>query len=190
MEIKKAIKKNTKKHKRFIHIMILIFVILPIALFLSGKLNVFFCTYLIIIEILILVCIFGITDRDYLKFSYNKNKIRIKYGIFKKKLVISCDKVILVDIFKKDSIFDIIIITDSRIRKSDFKFIDGFFIKNYDECYRKFNEIKTKDTIYYYFIVSNGMYRKFELLDLIYKTCVHAHFTDDAISFIKQYRNQ
>ena len=111
MEIKKAIKKNIKKHKRFIHIMLFIFILLPIILFLSGKFNAFFCTFLVIIEILILCSVFVISDRDYLVFSYNKDKLRIKYGIFKKSLVVSCDKVILVDTIKTDSVFDIIIVT-------------------------------------------------------------------------------
>lgn len=189
MDIKKQIKKQKKKQKRFINIMLIIFIILPSALFLSQKGNFFFYIYLIVIEVLILCAIFIRIDKDYLRFSCNKNRLAIKYGIFKKRVVVSCDKVTMVDISERNSEFDIVIVTDSRIRKTDFKTIDGYFIKNYEGSYSYLKDIsKNKDVIFFYFIAKNGLFLKYELLDTIYRTCVHAHFTDSAISYIKEYR--
>ena len=64
------------------------------------------------------------------------------------------------------------------------------FLKKYPYAAQMYNNIKISDPeqTYFYFIINNGGFRKYNLLDELYKSCVGAIFSDDAIEKIKEYR--
>jgi len=43
---------------------------------------------------------------------------------------------------------------------------------------------------FFYFIINHGGFKKYVLLDDLYKSCEQALFSDDAIEKIKEYRDK
>lgn len=191
MDINKAIKKQKKYYKSFILSMCLIFLSLPIIMFIYGKADTFFIVYLLGIEILILVSIFKKIDNETLKFEDNKYNLNIKTGILRKNINIICDKVVMIHTEDKGKDFQIILITSSKSRNKRIKKVDYNFLKEHSYVSHHYLNIKKQDPEkeYYYLIIKNGGYNKYKLLDIIYKTCVYAYFTDESIEKIKLYRN-
>jgi len=196
MNIDKAIRKQKKSYKRFLLSMCFIFFALPAILVLSKRVYLFYIIYLIIIEILILTCIFIRMSNESLKFKNDGYKLIVSIGINNKKINIATEKVSLVHVENvlsdKGEIIDfkIILIAHSKFRSDRMLPISENFLKKYSYVAYHYNRIKDMqpENEYYYTIIRRGELNKYSLLDIIYKTCVHCYFTGEAIEKIKFYR--
>jgi hypothetical protein len=169
---------------------------LPIALFLCKTFNVFYITYLIIIELLISLAILIRINKEALKFKYEEFKLKIFLGINKKPIIINCEKIVLVhieEISSKDdnhNDFKIILLSTSKFRSERMININLKFLKNHPYAAYQYNRLKIlmPEERFYYTIIKRGGLIKYPLLDIIYKICTRAHFTEECIEKIKFYR--
>lgn len=198
MDINKAIKKQKNGYLRFMLLMCFIFLFLPLALILSGKRNMFLIEYLIVNEIFILVVFFAVINTEFLKFVYEKNKIKLKLGVFFEKVTINCDKVSIIHVEtrikeKTDKYdFDIILIARSNFRSKKLVKVDEELLKKYPALSSEYRRIKKlyPSICYYYIKITRGKMLKYKLLDTIYKGCMQTIYTDKAIEKIKEFRNE
>ncbi|MBC2579875.1 hypothetical protein [Clostridium sp. DJ247] len=196
MNIDKAIRKQKKSYKRFLLSMCFIFFTLPTVLFITREFNIFYITYLIIIEALILIALWIRVNKEYLKFSCNGHKLQISLGVNNKKINLICSKVLLVHVEDinsaddKNKDFKIIIIASSKFRSDRMIPINLNFLKNHPYVAYEYNKIKIlhPEHEYYYTIIRRGGLNKYPLLDVIYINCVYGYFTVDAVEKIKFYR--
>lgn len=190
MDLNKAIRKQRKSYTRFLLSMCFIFLFLPLILVISKKITIFFSIYLSILEILIMVAVIIRISCEGLKFNYNEYELKIKSGIFEKKINIDCDKVALVHIEEKLEESEIIIITTSRFGTKRIKPVNLEFLIKYPYVNFHYYRIKKQapENNYYYIIITKGGYHKYELLNKIFVSCVHGFFTEEAIDTIKKYR--
>lgn len=190
MNINKAIRKQKKTYKRFMLSMCFIFVLLPIILIVSKIINTFFIIYLVCIELLITFGMLLRFNEEYMDFKQEGYKISIWCGIAKLKFIIICEKVALIHTRDQGRNLEIIIITKSRFRNKKIHPIDISFLKKYPYVAQMYNKIKIQnpEENYFYFIIKHGGFRKYILLNDLYKSCVQAVFSDDAIEKIKEYR--
>lgn len=196
MNIDKAIRKQKKSYKRFLLSMCFIFFALPTALVLSKTFYIFYIIYLVIVELLILVSIFIRISNESLSFKNDGYRLKILLGIKNKKIDIIAEKVLLVhveDIFSKENQvidFKIILLTGSKFRSDRMRPISIDFLQRHSYVAYHYNRIKMiyPEKMYYYTIIKRGGLNKYPLLDIIYKNCVHAYFTEEAIEKIKFYR--
>jgi hypothetical protein len=191
MNINKAIKKQDKSHKRFLLILGFIFLVLPGVLFLSGKVNTFLIIYLAVIEFLVLITMIISSNNNYLKYIIENYKVKLKFTKISDEIIISCEKVSIVHVENSGPQMELILITSSRFRSKKLKPIDEEFIKKYPylaQLYYRTKKHHPEDN-YFYIIISKGGYHKYKLLDLIYRSCLQALYTDEAVERIKEYRN-
>ena len=191
MNINKAIRKQKKTYKRFVLSMCFIFVLLPIVLTVSHIMNIFFIIYLICIEGMITFVLLLRINEEYIDFKQDGSKIRIWCGIAKAKFIIICKKVDLVHTEDHGRNLKIIIVTKSGFRNKKIRPVDiNFFIK-YPYVTKMYIEIKFQnpEKTYFYLIIKNGGFRKYALLNELYKNCDQAVFSDEAIENIKEYRD-
>ena len=190
MNINKAIRKQKKTYKRFMLSMCFIFVLLPVILIVSKAISIFFVIYLVCIELLIAFVVLLRFNEEYIDFKWEGYKISIWCGIAKTKFIIICEKVALIHTGGYGRNLELIIITKSRFRNKRIHPIDINFLKKYPYVAQMYNKIKIQnpEEAYFYFVIKNGGFRKYVLLDDIYKSCVQAVFSDDAIEKIKEYR--
>lgn len=190
MDINKAIRKQNKSYKRFMLSMCFIFFILPFALLIANRFDLFFLAYLAIIELLILITIIITINAGYLKYDYDNYKLKVKQGLFKVEYNIVCSKVVLVHTEGSGAQFNIILLTTSRFRNKKIKPIDQDFLKNNSYVAHNYYKLKKQhpEEEYYYINITKGGFIKFRLLDTIYKSCVSSIYTEDAIEKIKEYR--
>jgi hypothetical protein len=191
MDINKAIRKQDKSHKRFLLSMSFIFFILPLILVLSNRINLFFLIYLCIIELLILIAFFINISSNYLRYNTDNYKLRIKLRKFGEEFNIVYDKVAFVHTQSSGIKFEIILIMSSKFRNKKIKPIDEDFIKKYTyvaQQYYKLKKLRPEEN-FFYLTINKGGFHKYRLLDLIYRNCVHAHYTEEAVERIKEYRN-
>jgi len=167
-----------------------IFVLLPIILIMSKVTSIFFTMYLVSMEILIGFVVLVRINEEYIEFNRDGYKISIRYGISKTKFIITCKKVAVVHVEEQGRNLEIIIITKSRFRNKRIHPITISFLKKYPYAAQMYNKVKIDDPEeeYFYFIIKNGGYMKYTLLDDLYKSSVQAVFSDDAIEKIKEYR--
>lgn len=192
MDIYKAIKMEKKSLKRFYRLMGILFIGLPLSVYLTGVRAIFFLVYLLIIEFLIISAVINKLNYYSLKYSYNANKLNIKNGLLANNNLILCDKVILVHTEKMESDMEIIIISTMSFRNRNLRPIVKGFLKKYpkvDEELKKISNGNNQQT-YYFQIIRKGGLRKYLLLDTIYKNCVKAIYTNDSIQNIKIARGQ
>lgn len=170
--------------------MCFIFALLPIILIVSKNVNIFFLTYLACIELMIIAVVLLRVNEEYVNFNWDRYKITIWCGIFKVKFSIICDKVALIHTAGQGGNLEIIIITKSRFRNKRIVPIDINFLKKNPYVAKIYNKIKTDnlEESYFYVVIKHGGFSKYILLDELYKSCVHAVFSDDAIESIKEYR--
>ncbi|MDF2505265.1 hypothetical protein [Clostridium sp.] len=191
MNINKAIKKQRASYKRSIIVMIFVIVILPTAWYLSQQINIFFFIYLMMIEMLILLAMAYRTKNEYLKYKIDKCKIQISLGFPKIEMNFLCKKVDIIhaESFGKD--MKLILITKSTTRSRFIKKVDIDFLRRYPYAGYHYGRFKKNNPEYEYFytVVSTGGYKKYKLLDELYKSCTGAFFTEEAIVQIKEYRN-
>jgi hypothetical protein len=190
MNINKAIRKQKKTYKRFMLSMCFIFVLLPIILIISKVTSIFFIAYLVCMELLISFVVLHRFNEEYIDFKRDGYHISIWCGISKAKFIITCKKVALVHVEGQGADLEIITITKSRFRNKRIHSIDISFLKRYPYVAQMYNKIKIEDPEeeYFYFIIKHGGFMKYILLDDLYKSSVHAVFSDDAIEKIKEYR--
>ncbi|MEG1256469.1 hypothetical protein [Clostridium sp.] len=189
MDIDKVLKKQRKSYKRFMLSMGFIFLLLPIVLSLTKKFNVFFIGYLCVIEILILSAVLIRYNEEYLKFELNENKITIATVGGRIRYNISYNNVAMVHTILQERYFEILIITKSRFRNKRMRVVTNKVIEKYQGIGRHYAKIKMpNDGDCYYFIVKRGGVKKYLLLDMLFKYCVGAVFTENAIENIKEYR--
>lgn len=186
MNINKAIRKQKKSYKRFLLFNCFIFLILPLVLYYSKQITIFYISYLSIIEALILLAIIISIGTNNLQYEYDGIKLKIKYGLGGKVNII-CDKVVFVHVDKNDNI---IIITASKSKSKKLNEVSLKFLKNHPYVSYYYNRIKTQDPEknYYYIVIKMGGLLRLPLLDTIYKSCVYATYSDDAVKKIKKYR--
>lgn len=192
MNIYKALKKEKADIKKMFVILIVIAVILPIAVFLSGLTTRFYLISLLLLEMLNVLAIISFINGYALKFSCSNNKLKIKSGLFGAEALIICDKVALVHTENMEENMEIIIISSIKLRNKGVRPVVDGFLKRYpkvEEEYRRL-KINNKDTIYYFQIVRRGGLYKYMLLDVIYKNCVRAVYTSECIQNIKIARGQ
>ncbi|AND83406.1 hypothetical protein GTH52_11310 [Clostridium tyrobutyricum] len=197
MNIDKAVRKQKKSYRIFMLSMSFIFFALPTFLYFSKRYTIFYMIYLMIIEILIFLAVIIRTSNELLSFEYNKYKLVIMLGLKRNKINIICDKIILVDVESYTSQsnaledFKIIILATSKFRSSKMLPVRLEFLKRYSYIayeYDKFKMIHPEWNIYYT-VIKRGGIKKYLLLNYIYKSCVYAHFTEQAIDKIKYYRD-
>ena len=192
MDIYKAIKMEKKSLKRFYRLMGILFIGLPLSVYLTGVRTIFFLVYLLIIELLIISAVINKLNYYSLKYSYNANKLNIKNGLFANNNLILCDKVILVHTEKMESDMEIIIISTMNFRNKNLKPVVNGFLKKYPKVDEELKKISNGDNqqTYYFQIIRKGGLIKYLLLDTIYKNCVKAIYTNDSIQNIKIARGQ
>jgi hypothetical protein len=190
MKIKKAIKRQNRTYKWFYIIMSLIFLLFPLAVFITDTTTPFVLSYLVFIEIFIIFSLLLISNKFKIKYSCRNNKLRIKCGWFGEDNIIFCDRVALVHTENKNDDMQIIIITS--IKGRFFKPITENFFAKHTLAAAEYKKIKIlyPDNVYYYTIVKYGGLQKYLLLDIIYKNCVKAKYTSTAIENIKIAREQ
>ena len=192
MDIYKAIKMEKKSLKRFYKLMGILFIGLPLSVYLTGVRTIFFLVYLLIIELLIISAVINKLNYYSLRYSYNANKLNIKNGLFANNNLILCDKVILVHTEKMESDMEIIIISTMNFRNKNLRPVVNGFLKKYPKVDEELKKISNGNNqqIYYFQIIRKGGLRKYLLLDTIYKNCVKAIYTNDSIQNIKIARGQ
>jgi len=191
MNINKAIRKQNKLYKRFLQSMGFIFLILPIVMYMAKRYSVFFLIYLLIIDALIIIAIIIRSSHERLKVECSADRIRIKAGLFTEEYNINSDKVAIVHTEGRGERLEIIVITTSRFRNNKIKRISSDFLKKYTYAAFHYYRIKKQhpEIEYYYFIITKGGYCKYNLIDMFYKSCLRAYFTENAINTLKEYRH-
>ena len=190
MNINKAIRKQIKIFKRFMLSMSFIFLTLPIVLYFAKTFSTFLLIYLGIIEMLILIVMFVRLNRETLKFEYT-SVFKIQNGIFRDRFILICDRVEIIHTSNEGKDLEIVIIMSSRVRNKRVRRVDSKFLKKHpwaNKYYDNFKNVNSNKD-YFYVVIDKGGYSKYKLLDLLYKYCVKAHFTEEAIRRIKEYRN-
>lgn len=192
MDIYKAIKKEKSHLKVFLITMSFILIILPIVLILTGLTTIFYISYVIFIDLLIVIAIIVKMNSYRVEYRYLNNRLIFKAGIFVKEYLIVCDKVALVHTNKSEYDLEIVLITNVIFRNKGLRPIDKNFLKRYPQIAKGYNDIKQQNPKrdYYFQIVKRGGLKKYLLLDSIYKNCVKAIYTDESIQNIKIARGQ
>lgn len=192
MDIYKAIKMEKKSLKRFYRLMIILFIGLPLSVYLTGVKSIFYLVYLLIIELLIIAAVINKLNYYSLKYNYNANKLNITNGLFANNSLILCDKVVLVHTEKMESDMEIIIISTMSFRNKSLRPIVKGFLEKYPKVQEELKKVSNYDNQkkYYFQIIRKGGLSKYLLLDTIYKNCVKAIYTNDCIENIKIARGQ
>jgi hypothetical protein len=190
MNINKALRKQKKSNERFMLSMGFIFFLLPAIVYVSKSFSTFLLIYLVVIEILVIIVILVKLDKEILKFGY-VSRLKVQNGILGERYSIDCHKVEVVHTINEEKELEIVIILESKLRNKRIRRIDSKFLKNNSWANKYYNNLKNNKSSkdYYYIVLNKGGYVKYKLLDVLYKYCTNAHFTDEAIKNIKEYRN-
>jgi len=192
MDIYTAIKKEKSHLKIFLIIMVIIASFLPIILTITGLTRMFYISYVIFIEFLIVIAIIIKMNSYKVEYRCLSNRLMFKTGIFAKEYLIICDKVVLVHTNKSDYDLEIIVITSIVFKNRGLRLIDKNFFKKYPQVIDEYEAIKQQNPKrdYYFQVVKRGGLKKYLLLDVIYRNCVKAIYTDESIQNIKISRGQ
>ena len=131
MNIYTAIKREKFHLKVFLITMGIISVILPGILILTGLTSIFYMSYVIFIEFLIVIAIIIKMNAYKVEYRCLNNRLMFKAGIFSKENLIICDKVVLVHTSKSDYDLEIVIITSVVFKNIGLRPIDKNFLKRY-----------------------------------------------------------
>lgn len=188
MNIDKAIKKQNKSLFRFVRLMCFIFLLLPICVICFNTFNLFIICYLVVIQIIIVYGVVYRIDKEHLKFQKENYKIVINDGLFSRKINFIFDNVVIVHVVKEKKDWKIVIILKSNYRDKRIKKVNYNFIFKYNDLEKQLEIIKKYHSCeeFSYFIVSKGLNKKYKLINIIYKNCVTASFTEEAILKIKE----
>ncbi|RII32412.1 hypothetical protein D2A34_22295 [Clostridium chromiireducens] len=192
MDIYKAIKKERLHLKMFLIIMVIIGSILPLILIVTGLTTIFYTSYVVFIEILIIISIIIKMNAYKVEYRYSSNRLIFKVGILSKESLIICDKVILVHTNKSDYDLEIVLVTSVKFKNRGLRLIDPNVLKRYPQIAEDYNVVKqiNPQRDYYLQVIKRGGLKKYLLLDSIYRNCVKATYTDDSIQNIKIARGQ
>jgi len=192
MDIYKAIKKEKSNLKIFLISMVIISISLPIILEITRLTTIFYVSYLILIESLIVITIIIKMNAYKIEYRYLNNRLLFKAGILANEYLIICDKVVLVHTNKSDYDLEIVLITSIIFKNRGLRQVDQNFLKRHPQIAEEYNVIKQQNQKrdYYFQIVKRGGLKKYLLLDLIYRNCVKAIYTDESIQNIKIARGQ
>lgn len=192
MDIYKAIKKERLHLKMFLIIMVIIGSVLPLILIVTGLTTIFYTSYVVFIEILIIISIIIKMNAYKVEYRYSSNRLIFKVGILSKESLIICDKVILVHTNKSDYDLEIVLVTSVKFKNRGLRLIDPNVLKRYPQIAEDYNVVKqiNPQRDYYLQVIKRGGLKKYLLLDSIYRNCVKATYTDDSIQNIKIARGQ
>jgi len=192
LDIYKALKREKKYLKRFYIMMIILEIIMPLAVYLTGLSTFFYISYLLFMELLIAVAIMNKVNYTRLKFFCSNNRLKFKSVVFSKENLILCDKVVLVHTERMEENMEIILITSVNFKNKGLKLIGEGFLKKYSSISHEYLKIKEANpkTLYYCQIIKRGGLKKYMLLDIIYRNCVKAEYTEEGIQNIKIARGQ
>lgn len=192
MDIYKAIKREKSHLNIFMIAMVIIAVLHPIVLMITGLTTTFYISYTIFIEFLIIIAIIVKMNAYKVEYRYSNNRLIFKAGIFIKEYLIICDKVILVHTNKSDYDLEIVIITSVKFKNRGLRSVDQNFLKRFPQIAEEYNIINQTNPKrdYYFQVIKRGGLKKYLLLDSIYRNCVKAIYTDDSIQNIKIARGQ
>lgn len=192
MDIYTAIKKERFHLKLFFITMFIISVILPISIVLTNMTKLFYLIYLGVIEFLIVISIIIKLNHYRVVYRCSNNRLLFKTGIFSKDNLIICDKVALVHTSKSDYDLEIIILTSVKFKNRSLRKVDKSIFRRYPQIKKEYEYIKKLNPgkEYYFQVIRRGGLKKYLLLDLIYKNCVKAIYTEESIQNIKIARGQ
>ena len=192
MYIDKALKKQSAAYKRFNVFMVFILILLPLVVFGLGVNGGIIDIALIAIEIIIIACIFIMKDRTVLNYTCNNSILKLKQGVLSPYRKISCDKIKLIHTENKSGDIDLVIVTTTRIGNRQLRLVGRSFLNRYPMAAKEYRKVKklNENKNYFYLVIKNGGYKKYHLLDDIYKSSVTATFTSDTIENIKISRSQ
>lgn len=192
MHINKAVKKQKNSYKCFLSFMVFMSVLLPFVVFFTGELSTPILIYLTVLEFFIIICIVVAIEKMYLKYKCKNNELIFRAGIFAKKNKIFCDKVFIVHTENKKDGMDIILIYTVKRRFGTNKNVSKNLLNRYPEISAQYNVLKKSydNDVYFYKSIRRGGLNKYYLLDNIYKNCVKAIYTNEAIDNIKIARGQ
>ena len=144
------------------------------------------------IEFLIVISVIIRLNHYRVIYRCSNNKLVFKTGIFTKQNLIICDKVALVHTNKSDYDLEIVMITSFKFKNRALRQVDKNFLKRYSKIEKEYNYITklNPDKEYYFQVIRRGGLKKYLLLDLIYKNCVKAIYTEESIQNIKIARGQ
>ena len=190
MDINKAIRKQEKSHKRFLFFLGFIFFVMPLILFLTQRFNLFFFIYLTIIELLMLLAALISMNNNYIKYSVDGYKLKLRFKRFGEEFNIICDKVALVHVEGSNQEMNIVMLMTSKFRNKKINAVDEEFLRKYQYLSHHYYKMKklNPEINYFYIVVTKGYYHKYRLLDMIYRNCVKAQYTDETVERIKEYR--
>lgn len=163
-------------------------ILFPLVLFLIGlNTNLFLVTYLIVLECLIVLAMFSKVNHQKLNFESGTNKLKISVGIIRRKYLIFCERVTLVHTEKSKEDMSIIIVTTLKVRNKKIRVVPEDFCKKYPGAASEYLKLKNREPsyTYYYIIIKKGGFKKYLLLDLIYRNCVKAVYTENAIENLR-----
>lgn len=192
MDIHKALKLEKKQTKWFYIIMTILFISLPLAIYLTNMYTSFFIISSLVLELLIVLVVISKLSTSYLTYSCRKNRLKIKSGLFSKELLFFCDKVVLVHTEKIEEDMEIYIITTVNIRNRGLKLLGKSFLKRVPDIKEDFKKVKkaNEGSLFYYQVIRRGGLKKYLLLNDIYRNCVKAEYTDKCIQNIKIAKGQ
>ena len=93
MDIYRAIKREKSHLKIFLVVMVIIAIMLPMALLITGLTTIFYMSYVLFIEFLIVIAIIIKMNGYKVEYRCLSNRLMFKTGIFTKENLIICDKV-------------------------------------------------------------------------------------------------
>lgn len=192
MDIYRAVKREKSHLKIFLVSMIVIAIILPTTLFVTGMTSIFYIGYVSFIEFLIVISIIIKLNGYKVEYKCISNRLMYKTGIFTKENLVICDRVVLVHTNKSDYDLEIVLITNVVFKNKVLRPVDDKFLKRYPQIVKDFDVIKkiNHQNKYYFQIIKRGGLKKYLLLDSIYRNCVKAIYTDESIQNIKIARGQ
>lgn len=192
MDIYRAIKREKTHLKIFLVTMVVIAIVLPMTLLITGLTTIFYVSYVFFIEFLIVISIIIKMNGYKVEYRYLSNRLMFKTGIFTKENLIICDKVALVHTNKSDYDLEIVVITNVIFKNSALRPVDKNFLKRYPQIVKEYDSIKqiNPKNEYYFQVIRRGGLKKYLLLDSIYRHCVKAIYTDESIQNIKIARGQ
>lgn len=192
MSIDKAIKKQRASYRRSMIAMSFILVFLPLVWYLSEQINIFFFVYLSLIEIFILTAMIFKTKIQVLTYEIDRYKIKISIGFPKKDIKLLCEKVDIIHAEGSEKDMRVVLITKVTTRSRFIRKVDANFLKRYPYAGYHYGRFKKSnpESNYFYTVISTGGYKKYKLLNELYKSCTSAFFTEEAILQIKEYRNR
>jgi hypothetical protein len=125
--------------------------------------------------------------------SYNVDiyTINIKIGFPKRIIRLASGKVQLVHAEGSGKNLKIVLIGKCKLRNKNVRPIDINFLKENPYAGYYYGKLKRNnpEIEYFYTIITTGGYKKYQLLNDIYKGCTGLTFTEEAIAKIKEYRN-